>query len=340
MKYPAGPAQPRRKAARRQVRLDLRRSTPPPSPGDELERQQRSSFWKWFCFVVLFHLIALAIVMWVYRAGSPPPPPTFISLLPEGDTVKGTPGEQAAPKVGPSTPAPSSRPETPPAPVTPPAPAPAAVQPPPPDATQPKIIQPQAPTLVAKSKPKPPKPVKPKIKVDLHLVDGPTPDVTTPAKLHKHVKKPTVTPTEHHDETDRDAASADNMGLSKEQIAARLGEKLDEAGVSHSNVVGASGAADGHKNDFSDFYASIHDQVMNKWQEPNLDDSSAANPVVQIHVEKDGRVPPEQVTLLRGSGNQAIDDSALGAARSLGYLLQPLPDGCPPDISITFKLTR
>ena len=62
--------------------------------------------------------------------------------------------------------------------------------------------------------------------------------------------------------------------------------------------------------------------------------------MVKIHVEKDGRVPPELVTLEQSSGNQAYDQSALDATRSLGYLLQPLPDGCPPDIHINFKLTR
>jgi TonB family protein len=91
-------------------------------------------------------------------------------------------------------------------------------------------------------------------------------------------------------------------------------------------------------SDFSDFYQAIHDQVLNKWSEPNLIDPTAIDPVVQIHVAKDGRVAPELVTLKRSSNNPAFDQSALEAARSMGYTLQPLPDGCPPDISITFNL--
>jgi TonB family protein len=79
---------------------------------------------------------------------------------------------------------------------------------------------------------------------------------------------------------------------------------------------------------------------MDKWQNPDAADQQAVNPVVEIHVEKDGRVPADRVYLKSGSGNQAIDESALNAARSLGYTLQPLPDGCPPDISITFELSH
>lgn len=343
MKPPAGP---RRPAAKKQVRLDLRRAAPPPAPDDEIGSRQKSNFWKWFAVVAIFHLLLFLGVMIYYGTSSTPTPPEqFISLVPQGDTVKGTPGQQAAPKVGASTPAPSHphtvpKPPTPPQPVTPPAPA--AVQPPPPEPVHPKpVIKDETAPAVVPSKPKPkPAPPKPKIKVDLHLTDGPTPVTDKPVHKPKHVKKTPPPATDRSDAPDRDASSPENMGLSKEQIAQRLGKKLEAAGVTSATRLGTSGAADGHNNPFADFYASIHDQIMNKWQEPNQDDQQAIDPVVQIHVESDGRVPAERVTLIRGSGNQAIDDSALGAARSIGYTLQPLPDGCPPDISITFKLTH
>ncbi len=51
---------------------------------------------------------------------------------------------------------------------------------------------------------------------------------------------------------------------------------------------------------------SIRDQAMDLWQNPNLSDENAVDPVVQIHVEKDGRVPPESVYLLHSSGNPAL----------------------------------
>ena len=131
MKSPAGYEKPRRRAAaRKEVRLDLRPTQRPPTLEEEIERSQKSNFWKWFGLVVLFHLVAIVLLtLWAYRSHSTPPPESFISLMPEGDTVKGTAGAQAAPKVGASTPAAAhhhhaSKPKTP----TPPQPA--AVLPP------------------------------------------------------------------------------------------------------------------------------------------------------------------------------------------------------------------
>jgi outer membrane biosynthesis protein TonB len=201
---------------------------------------------------------------------------------------------------------------------------------------QPKVVikEENAPSVaVAKPKPKP-KPVK-KVKVDLHLVELPADgDESAPApKPHRK------TPTLDRDHIADDDAP-DTSGLSKDQIAARLGKKLEAAGVSHADHTGPSGDPNGTSNPFADFYASINRQTMDKWQNPDAADQQAVNPVVEIHVEKDGRVPADRVYLKSGSGNQAIDESALNAARSLGYTLQPLPDGCPPDISITFELSH
>jgi len=341
---------PPRQLAKKPIRLDLRRATPY-SPEDEVMVQRKSTFWKWFGFVALLHVIAICLFGIFYAVSpTPKPPEQFISLLPDGDVVKGTPGAQKAPKVGQATPAPSiPKVVTPPTP-TPPIPQP--VQPPPPTAVippppaptpkpiQPKpvVIKPDAPLV---SQDKPVTPPKPKVKVDLtKLVDGPTTDAPKVAKHKPQVKKPVAQTTANDTPNQNAAPESESHGLSKEQIAHELGQKFEDAGVKDAVKLGSSGAANSQPNSFADFYASIRDQVMNKWQHPNQVDDSAVNPIVQIHVEKDGRVPPESVTLTRSSGNQAYDDSALTAAKSLGYLLQPLPDGCPPDIPITFKLTR
>jgi TonB family protein len=347
MKSPVSYAPPRRLAGKKPVRLDLRRATPR-SPDDESALQRTGHFWKWFGLVALLHLVAICIFGWLYETSpAPRPPEQFISLLPDGDVVKGTPGAQQAPQVGAATPAPSVHSASPPPapmPVTKPV-APTAVTPPPPipKPLQPKpvVIKPDAP-LVAQDKPV--TPPKPKVKVDLtKLVDGPAVATDKPAvKPKPHLKKPVaVTPTDEANTSDQNATSnPDSHGLSREQIAQELGRKLQAAGITDAVKIGPSGAAHSQPNSFADFYASIRDQVMSKWQHPNQLDDNAVNPIVQIHVEKDGRVPPESVTLVRSSGDQIYDDSALTAAKSLGYLLQPLPDGCPPDIPITFKLTR
>jgi outer membrane biosynthesis protein TonB len=332
MKHTTGYVRPRRTAApKKKVRLDLKRR-PPPIPEEEWGTGQKSHFWQWVGLVALFHLIVIGLVFFLYENGSSPKPPEqFISLLPEGNLVKGTPGAQKAPKIGPTTTAAVvhhvSTPTTPP--VT-------HVKPKPPT-PKPVILKPDALTSVALDKPTP-KP--PKVKVDLTLADGPTPD--KPAiKPKPHHKKPAPKPTQDTDEDQNEtAASSESTGLSKEQIAEKLGEKLDAAGSKDAVNLGTSGSTNSHASPFADFYVMIKQQIDDQWQTPNVATETATNPVVLIHVEKDGRVPPDMVRLVKSSGIAAYDDSAVETAKNLGYLHEPLPDGCPPDISIDFKPDR
>jgi len=344
MKPTAGYAKPRRLASpktanSRETRLNLQRR-PKPDPLDDIGTEQKSNFWKWFLLVALFHIFAFAVLYFIYGwVPAAKPPEQFISLLPQGDVVKGTPGAQEAHKVGPTTTA-SVAHHAPPPP--PPAPAAKIIPPPPKPITPPPVLRPAAlaspldkPIPKPPPKPTPPKP--PKVKVDLHLADAPaTADAKPVTKPKTHPKKPAEKPT-----TDEDSeSSTDSPGLSKEEIAAKLGEKTDAAGIKNATKTGTSGSANAHPNDFSDFYAAIRDQVMSQWESPNLTDETTINPIVEIHVNKDGRVPVESVHLVQSSGNPTYDESALTAAKNLGYLHEPLPDGCPPDIPITFKLTR
>jgi TonB family protein len=87
----------------------------------------------------------------------------------------------------------------------------------------------------------------------------------------------------------------------------------------------------------NDYYQSIHDKIMAVWHPPGEIDGSTVNPIVRIHVNRDGSVPPDEVVLVRSSGNKAIDAVALDAARKLNSL-PPLPSACKPDIPITFNL--
>ena len=345
MKHPTGYAKPRRLTAPRvapqkKVRLDLQRR-PKPEPDDELDTEQKSHFWKWVGLGALLHVIIIGLVYWIYEtASTTKPPEQFISLLPEGDVVKGTPGSQQAPKLGPTTPAPAQH-HASASPTAPPIQPPKPIQPKP----LPKpVLKTEAPTLtplvdkpITPPKPVPPKP--PKIKVDLSKIED-APSVADKPKP-KPLKKPVAKTTDDSTDQDHEAtAKPDSAGLSKEQIAAKLGEKMDAAGVKNATKSGTSGSDHSKANPFADFYASIHDQVMDRWESPNVADETAINPIVHIYVEKDGRVSPESVRLTQSSGNAAYDDSAIAAAKSLGYLHEPLPDGCPPDISITFKPNR
>ncbi len=328
MKPPVGIAKPARKrtrltAVRAPRRLDLRQ-VPVPDHGEQ--PTVRSPFWKWVAIIALVHLVIIA--GFALLRPQPQPPEPFISLLPTGDVVHGSPGAQQAPTAAPTTSSAVARPASAMASPPPPAPAPT------PSAPVPKAMMPKpAPTPV----PKPAPPPVPKVKVDLHLVERVDDATPAPAKP-KHVKKThhiaKTEPAADHDQ----AAAPDTTGLSREEIAAQLGKKLEAEGVQASQQAGTSGSTEGSANRFADFYASIRDQVMNKWITPNLTDQAQQPPVVMIHVESDGRVPPELVSLKQSSGNAVYDQSALEAARSIGYTLQPLPDGCPPDITINFKL--
>jgi len=329
MNPPAGKPRARRPVQKKPVQLDLRR-TPTWPEEDELNENPDGPFWKWFAIVAVLHVIAfiLLIVLFHNRAQ---PQPEFISLLPPGETVKGTPGPQSAPKISPTLPAPAHEEaqDTP----EPPAPAPpkvqTAIKPPP-------LLKEKAPLLAAPPKPKPP--VTPKVKVDLTLADAPDDDQPPPPK-----PKPKVHHKKAAHKTDSNPAtttSEETQGLSKQEVAQKLGDQFQDSGADKADATGINGSQHVKQSDFSDFYQAIHDQVMNKWTVPNAVDETAVDPIVQIHVDQDGHVPPERVTLLRSSNNPAFDQSALEAARGMGYTLQPLPDGCPPDISITFNLRQ
>jgi outer membrane biosynthesis protein TonB len=341
MKPTTGNAPPRRLAKpKKQVRLDLRRRAAKPEPEGDLEIERQNSFWKFVGIVALLHVIAIVIVGWYYEmTPTPPPQDQMISLLPLGDVVKGTAGNQAAPKIGPTTAAPSVQHHAEPPPPAP-VPTPVVAKPTPvPTPTPQPIIQSDAPALVP-VKPTPPAPPKPKVKVDLTLQDGPTPAPVKHVKPKPHVKKPAPAVTEDTDTPETDSPSnPDSMGLSKEQIAQRLGDKLQSEGATNATNHGVNGSKHSQANQFADFYMSVRDQVMSKWTSPNLSVETAVTPQVTIRVENDGvTVLPESVTLTRSSGNAAYDDSALAAAKQLGHLVQPLPAGCPPVIYIDFTL--
>jgi hypothetical protein len=344
MKHPTGSVRPRRLAssqspkARKKVRLDLKRA-PQPESDPELGLEKKSSFWKWVTLVALLHLLVIAIVCLVYQMTPvPKPPEQFISLLPEGDVVKGTPGAQQAHKLGPTTAAATvhhHHTESKPPPTRPPvAVAPPKLLLPPP------TLQPPPPAAIALNKPTslpPPKPAppKPKVKVDLTLADGPEQPVDKPKKHQP--KKPVVKPTEEADDQDS-ADNPDSTGLSKEQIAAQLGEKLDAPGVKDANHTGTSGSTNTRENAFKDFYLQIAQQVMDQWHNPSAIGNIPETPVgIHIYVEKDGHIRPGSVYLTRSCGNSVYDDSAIATVNSLGYLHEPLPEGCPPDISINVK---
>ncbi len=79
----------------------------------------------------------------------------------------------------------------------------------------------------------------------------------------------------------------------------------------------------------------IGQQIHEEWNSPMV--SVEMEPLVGMHVERDGRVPPESVHLIRSSGSPSYDDSAVATVKRLGFIREPLPEGCPPDMTINFN---
>jgi len=337
MKPTAGNAKPRRVTVppTQRARLNLQRR-PKPDPSEELSDQQSRAFWRWVAAVALLHvLVILGASLYYLLAPAPKPPDQFITLMPLGTEAHGAPGAQQAHKAG------AAQQAAPHKASAPPPPASAHVAPPKPVTPQP-VVKPPPPTPIPKAtapapikpppKPVKPKPETPKVKVDLHEVDRTDVTDTPPKPAKHHAKKPVKTPDDSQDDND---ASRDTTGLSKQQIAEKLGDKLEPAGSHNAEKYGPSGQANGHANDFQDFYALIRDQVRDAWNSPMT--PAQTEPVVGIHVEPDGRVPAESVHLIHSSGDPAYDAAALDTVKRLGFLHEPLPHGCPPDITIRFN---
>ena len=85
----------------------------------------------------------------------------------------------------------------------------------------------------------------------------------TKPKVHK---KPVVKPEDTQDQDQDAAAKSESSGLSKEQIAAKLGEKLDAAGVKDANRTGISGSVNAHPDDWRESVALL-EQIRNRWPE-------------------------------------------------------------------------
>ena len=338
MKPTAGYAKPRRVTAppTQRARLNLQRR-PKPDPGEELDDRQSRAFWKWVVWIALLHvLVIVGASLYYLFTPAPKPPDQFITLLPPGDTVHGSPGAQQAHKVG------ATQQAVPHKAAAPPPPASAHVAPPqPPKPVPPPVVKPPPPTpspnAIAPAPVKPPKPIKPvkpktetpKVKVDLHEVDRADATDTPPKPAKHHAKKPVKTPDDSQDDND---ASRDTTGLSKEQIAEKLGDKLDASGTHNAKKYGTSGSPNGHSNNFQDYYSLIGNQVQDAWTSPMSPPQN--EPIVGMHVERDGRVVPESVHLITSSGDASYDQAAIDTVKRLGHIHEPLPDGCPPDITI------
>jgi TonB family protein len=289
--------------------------------------------------------------------------------LSEGPKV----GKQWEP-AAPAPPAAAAKPAPEPAkPVTPPAPQKIQTPPKPQPVTPPEPVKAVEPTPAPEPTPKPAdpntwspeksKPVKPKKPTPTQSVEKVNPDKAVPADkpsrpkvdlskldLTKEVSRsngtagssrPTTakgkhaSPVDGNDEQGTGEAENGVRGMSKEGVAEKLGAALKNSGVTNAVKIGRSGDPNGGGNDNAWYYTIIRDQMYTAWQPPMTVSSKRLHAIIQILVEKSGAI--SKVELLQSSGNQEYDDSALSAARSVGRIKQPLPEGLDGNITITFN---
>lgn len=87
------------------------------------------------------------------------------------------------------------------------------------------------------------------------------------------------------------------------------------------------------------YYLHVHDRMYEAWEQPGSVNDRKLMAVVTIKVARDGSIV--SATIKRSSGNKAMDNSALAAARKV-QMLEPPPDvlvkGSAAEISVEFQM--
>lgn len=307
-------------------------------------------------WVALAHvLLLLFLFLWALMKPAPPKPIKFINMLNKGDLVKGRPGPTEGPVVGKTVqPAEAAPPAPPPARSTPPAPQPEAVKPAP--APQPVVAPKPVPTPPAPTpnswatkkskpdkatkptpKPTPPAPPKAKHQVKVNLdteVERSASDSPSP-KTSKSTSNAKVS---GDDPAGRGHAREGVHGMTPDGIAEKLGRELQMSGVANAVKIGPSGSPNGTGGENGWYYTLIRDQMYQAWDMPTSLAGKKLQTLIRIFVEKNGTIT--KVDLVRSSGNQEHDDSALSAVRRVRRIREPLPEGMDGNIDINFRLTE
>lgn len=232
------------------------------------------------------------------------PPPAAISK-PQPPAPAPEPAPSSPP---PSTPEPPSEPIEPPNDFAPPAPAPPK-----------KTVPPKT------SKPSEPK--KPQIKVNLK-VESRKNNSTSPSNAPSTSLKKSTS-------TSSSSASSNSSRENAQSIASQLGSALQKSGAGGAVQIGPLSSGGGSGN-FSSYYSLIRKQMYDNWDRPVHLTQKDLSAQIKITIEKDGRI--SNVTLVSGSGIRDFDESIMTAAKRVGKIREPLPEGLDHEITIRFKL--
>lgn len=303
------------------------------------------SFSRTLMWVAAGHAVVIFLFLLIFWwTPSRAEPVKFINMVPLGDLVQGTPDAPSAPAKPQAVAA-----APPPAPTpAPPEPVPAQVEPAPaPTPVKPRptklVVKPTpAPEPVAKQEPKP-EPPAPKKKVE-----KPKPKAvakTEPQKPEKKKKKKikvslkTVKRPESKTTKSEPVKVALRTTPKPEDVMAKLDAVMKKAGsISAPNLASRSGSQNGTDNDFSDYYRLIRDQMFGAWKHPRHLLGQGLSTIIQIELTSSGNV--KDVQLVRSSGNDEHDATALAAVRSVSKIRRPLPEGMDPRVEINFRLQR
>lgn len=162
-----------------------------------------------------------------------------------------------------------------------------------------------------------------------------TPEASSSAKKsasHSETPKPKSTAGKGND--DHEDTGAANAGTSSPK-GGKPGTRPGEGGGNRGGK-GSIGGAE-RESQIRWYLEKIHDRIYSRWVSPSADPTLSV--LIKIRIQKDGHV--SDVSLAKSSGNPAMDESAMLAAKSVKQL-DPLPsviDDSFYDVPIEFKPT-
>lgn len=307
------------------------------------------NFKKVMLWVTVAHVLLLAILLFWKPSKTPPPPEmTMLEMIDEVGTVSSSKGPEPIPKVAtgpvignPDEPPPAPAPEKP----TPVSPPPAPEPTPPAVAPEPEVTpapepepQPEPSDFVPtptppKPKPKvekkpatpPNQPKRPQIKVNLKE-ESRNPNKNSTSPNSKNTSKTTS--------VKNNSSASSSSQESAQSISQRLGTAIGKSGAGGAVQIGPLSSGGG--GNFASYFALIRKQMYDNWNRPVHLMQKDLGALIKITIERDGRI--SNVSLVSGSGVRAFDESVLAAARRVGKIRDPLPEGLDSQITIRFKL--
>jgi TonB family protein len=328
---------------------------------------------KTIVWVTLAHVFFLLLIgFWPARKMEVPPTVTMIEMIDAVGPIPSSKGPQPEPKVatGPvlgkpeEPPAPSKSSSTPPPAAPPSEPAPPAppidqktpepVKPTPEEQPTPAAPQPETETNDFAPK-EPQKENKPPVKKSIPKTETKTETKTESKKtaikvnLKEVVRKNTesnasesnpsnaTSKTSKPSKSHSTASNHDSDGdASPDAILSKLSSAVGKSGQGGAVQIGPLSTPGGGNGNFGSYFGLIRKQMYDAWNRPVHLTQKDLSALLKITIENDGRI--SNVALVTGSGIRDFDESIVAAARRVGRIREPLPEGLDHEITIRFKL--